>query len=314
MEAPWSTWDESWRLRSTPPNRGGRVLHYLWSLSDKSVVSYTNHLIRSLYEWEHHVILSDGYALQGEAKNPLLRAGATPCLCQDTSAVAHVAALQPTVVVLHSWENRHTLPSAVSAPGPRYIVVYYSTAPQWVAGMYRHVCVNPAIYAGLRSEIKQRSLVIPHSINPLDYPQDKLAQDDPGRSAPCSVVFYGMPPPTDLGGGFALSAPPIEAGNMGLRWNDCAVCRNAAIPTVLELMASATPIISEDEDDAAGLVEDGVTGFLTPRNDEQQLRDKLLWLRDNPKEMRAMGQAARAKCLRENGLVTFRQQWLGVVK
>ena len=78
-------------------------------------------------------------------------------------------------------------------------------------------------------------------------------------------------------------------------------------------MSSATPVVAEDRGDVANFVEDGVTGFLVPQGSSQQFLDRLKWLRDNPKERLAMGQAARAKCLREMGLDTFRKQWLEVI-
>ncbi len=68
--------------------------------------------------------------------------------------------------------------------------------------------------------------------------------------------------------------------------------------TLLEGMACGTPAICTNVASMPEIVEDGVTGFVVPPNDPAALREKLLYLRDNPERARAMGDAARARVLR----------------
>jgi glycosyltransferase involved in cell wall biosynthesis len=50
------------------------------------------------------------------------------------------------------------------------------------------------------------------------------------------------------------------------------------------------------------LIEDGVTGFLVPRDDEAGMGARLDGLLDDPRRAAAMGAAARAKMAREQSL------------
>jgi glycosyltransferase involved in cell wall biosynthesis len=67
--------------------------------------------------------------------------------------------------------------------------------------------------------------------------------------------------------------------------------------TLLEGMACGAPAICTDVASMPEVVEDGVTGFVVPPNDPGALRQKLLWLRDNPARRREMGEAARRRVL-----------------
>lgn len=67
--------------------------------------------------------------------------------------------------------------------------------------------------------------------------------------------------------------------------------------TLLEGMACGAPAICTDVASMPEVVEDGVTGFIVPPNDPRALREKLLWLRDNPARRREMGEAARRRVL-----------------
>ncbi|MET0626298.1 MAG: glycosyltransferase family 4 protein [Pyrinomonadaceae bacterium] len=67
--------------------------------------------------------------------------------------------------------------------------------------------------------------------------------------------------------------------------------------TLLEGMACAVPAVCTDVASMPEVVEDGVTGFVVPPNDPRALREKLLWLRENPGRRREMGEAARRRVL-----------------
>lgn len=67
--------------------------------------------------------------------------------------------------------------------------------------------------------------------------------------------------------------------------------------TLLEGMACATPAICTDVASMPEVVEDNLTGFVTPPNDPMSLGDKLRWLRDHPAKVNEMGQAGRQRVL-----------------
>lgn len=67
--------------------------------------------------------------------------------------------------------------------------------------------------------------------------------------------------------------------------------------TLLEGMACEAPAICTDVASMPEIVEDGVTGFVVPPNDAAALRERLAWLREHPKDAKAMGKAARRRIL-----------------
>jgi glycosyltransferase involved in cell wall biosynthesis len=67
--------------------------------------------------------------------------------------------------------------------------------------------------------------------------------------------------------------------------------------TLLEGMACGVPAVCTDVASMPEVVEDGVTGFVVPPNDPAALRQKLVWLRENPARRREMGEAARRRVL-----------------
>jgi glycosyltransferase involved in cell wall biosynthesis len=67
--------------------------------------------------------------------------------------------------------------------------------------------------------------------------------------------------------------------------------------TVLEAMACGTPAICTNVTSLPEIVEDGVSGFVVPPNDPAALRDRMLWLRDNPAAAAQMGDAARRRAV-----------------
>jgi len=67
--------------------------------------------------------------------------------------------------------------------------------------------------------------------------------------------------------------------------------------TLLEAMASGTPVVASALGGVPEIVEDGVTGFLVPPGDVDALRDRLAYLLDHPRAAATMGEAARARVL-----------------
>jgi len=69
--------------------------------------------------------------------------------------------------------------------------------------------------------------------------------------------------------------------------------------TLLEGMACGLPAICTDVASMPEVVEDGVTGFVVPPNEPNELNKKLNWLREHPAEALAMGEAARRRVLKK---------------
>lgn len=67
--------------------------------------------------------------------------------------------------------------------------------------------------------------------------------------------------------------------------------------TLLEGMACGAPVVCTDVASMPEVVEDGVSGFVVPPNNPAALREKLIWLRDNPARRKEMGEAARRRVL-----------------
>jgi glycosyltransferase involved in cell wall biosynthesis len=67
--------------------------------------------------------------------------------------------------------------------------------------------------------------------------------------------------------------------------------------TLLEGMACGIPAITTNICSLPEVVEDGITGFVVPPNNPIALRNKIVWLRENPTEACKMGQAARQRVL-----------------
>ena len=67
--------------------------------------------------------------------------------------------------------------------------------------------------------------------------------------------------------------------------------------TLLEAMASGTPVIASRLGGIPEIVEDDVTGFLVPPGDVDALHDRLAYLLDHPHRAAQMGAAARERVL-----------------
>ena len=65
--------------------------------------------------------------------------------------------------------------------------------------------------------------------------------------------------------------------------------------TLLEGMACGAPTICTDVASMPEVVVNGMTGFIVPPNDPVALRDKLLWLNENPEQAKLMGEAGRER-------------------
>ncbi len=63
---------------------------------------------------------------------------------------------------------------------------------------------------------------------------------------------------------------------------------------MLEAFAAGTPVIASRIGSLAEIVEDGVTGLLTPPGDVPALTNAITWADAHPDELRVMGANARA--------------------
>jgi glycosyltransferase involved in cell wall biosynthesis len=64
---------------------------------------------------------------------------------------------------------------------------------------------------------------------------------------------------------------------------------------ILEAMASGLPVIVTPNTGGRDIVTDGVEGFIVPIRDTSALKERLVFLQDNPDARRQMGMAARVK-------------------
>ena len=71
--------------------------------------------------------------------------------------------------------------------------------------------------------------------------------------------------------------------------------QDAPVNTLKEAMAMGLPVISTYHGGIPELVEDGVSGFLAPERDADEIAEKLRYLIDHPGDWPQMGQAGRAR-------------------
>jgi glycosyltransferase involved in cell wall biosynthesis len=71
---------------------------------------------------------------------------------------------------------------------------------------------------------------------------------------------------------------------------------------VMEAMACGRPVVATDVGDTASLVEDGKTGYVVGRADDESLVERIERLLKDPALRRQMGEAGRAKAERDFGL------------
>lgn len=71
---------------------------------------------------------------------------------------------------------------------------------------------------------------------------------------------------------------------------------------VMEAMACGLPVIAMDAGDISHLMEDGLTGFVVPQDDQETLANRMRQLLNNDELCVSMGQAAREKAEREFSL------------
>lgn len=74
---------------------------------------------------------------------------------------------------------------------------------------------------------------------------------------------------------------------------------------ILEAMAAKLPVITTPAGDAARLVVDSQTGFVTPFDDPAALAEKIVTLSESPELRRRLGEAGRSRVEREFGFPQF---------
>ena len=87
-------------------------------------------------------------------------------------------------------------------------------------------------------------------------------------------------------------------------------CPNA----VMEAMACGRPVVATDAGDVRYLVEDGLSGFVVPVQDQRMLVDRMETLMRNPQLRRRMGKVARAKAEQGFGLERLVDETLAVYR
>ncbi len=78
---------------------------------------------------------------------------------------------------------------------------------------------------------------------------------------------------------------------------------------LIEAGLSALPVVATDVPGASAIVEDGTTGLLVPVDDERSLADAVASLLADPQRRRAMGAAARRRCLERFSMQVVLRTW-----
>lgn len=83
---------------------------------------------------------------------------------------------------------------------------------------------------------------------------------------------------------------------------------------LLEAMQHGLPCVSTNEGGIPGIIDEGITGFITERNDANQLADKLEILLKDPVLRQQMGEEGRRKYEREFTMEVFEERFVEVLK
>lgn len=84
--------------------------------------------------------------------------------------------------------------------------------------------------------------------------------------------------------------------------------------TVLEAMAMGRPVITTQTNGCRETVEDGITGYLVPVRDVEQLATRMLQLAENPELVRSMGAAGRRYCEEKFEVSKVNQKMLEIME
>jgi len=77
--------------------------------------------------------------------------------------------------------------------------------------------------------------------------------------------------------------------------------------TAAEGMSAGLPVVASDVDGLREVVEDGVTGYLVPVNDDRALAQRLIQLLNNPEQAQAMGRNGRDRVSRIFSMERFKE-------
>jgi len=181
-----------------------------------------------------------------------------------------------------------------------------------------HNGVDPAALRGAdgtvaRSELGRGSGNVLTMIGRLSSPKDPFTVLEALRRAelPCHLLLVGrgelLPAVQDRIAQLCLADKVILTGERRdvpaiLAASDVLVLssRWEGLPyTIIEAMMAGLPVVATRVGGVPELVEDGVTGFLVAPQDSVKLAEALQKLLDDPELRRKMGEAGRAKALKE---------------
>jgi glycosyltransferase involved in cell wall biosynthesis len=94
---------------------------------------------------------------------------------------------------------------------------------------------------------------------------------------------------------FTGRVPPSRVQELRARANVTVVASRAETFSyaIVEAMASGSPVISSRWKGSAEIVDDGVTGWLTPMDDAPALAERIEWVLDHPEEAAQVAAAGR---------------------
>ncbi|MEA5465665.1 glycosyltransferase [Leptothoe sp. PORK10 BA2] len=127
--------------------------------------------------------------------------------------------------------------------------------------------------------------------------RDKLQQLITDLNLSDCIILHGQKKSNDvvalLNRSHVLLAPSVTSKDGDME----------GIPVVLmEAMAMELPVISTYHSGIPELVDDGISGFLVPERDIDNLADRICYLMDHPDESEEMGKAGKLKIVRDYNL------------
>jgi glycosyltransferase involved in cell wall biosynthesis len=231
-------------------------------------------------EWaERFLGHRDWPALQ--AQEQLVYERASLILGLSPNTTAQIADRWPHIqsklsTVLYPVNTDHFHPGAGPSDPPYLLLTARIRDPR------KNVHLLLRAFARVRSEFSRLRLVIVGD-HPLPATRTLAAELGLGES----VVFPGHVPASEFVSLYQRATlfvfPSLQEG-LGI--------------SVLEAMACGLPVLSTRCGGPEGIVDDGVTGVMTPNNDELALAHSLRELLPDPDRMRAMGMAGRRRAER----------------
>jgi glycosyltransferase involved in cell wall biosynthesis len=104
----------------------------------------------------------------------------------------------------------------------------------------------------------------------------------------------------------------VRDADVGVLMTNPALAREGISNSIMEYMALGLPVVCGDGGGNPELVLDGITGFIVRQRNPERLAERLIYLREHPREARAMGAAGKARIAEEFSVATMVERMLAV--